>query len=425
MATTGASDVEVYEPQKMPAQPQQQSLVTPTRRLADADVRAAVLAEMRGQVALLEEATKSLLKEGTDFGKIPGTKERSLWQPGAEKIRFMFDLSADTEIIRSHEDWANGIFAYDARCIVYNAAGRMLTRAESTSSTEEEKYKSQQSERTVTFRNGDEKTYPAKSAAEFRQVCMMMAQKRAFVYGIRRVGAASSFFSQDDDLAIEREDWQDRRRPAKDATKGATPRAQKPKQINPEYGPCPAHEGWGWTLSAKARDAGHGASHIVSDGVFCEYDTMRKEWQARVSPVVKARFGTGAAASHKFEAWLALMPELDAALPHAMDFLAYRPCDWQLLGDYLDALTKAEEAAEEDETDGTDTDTDGTDASGQAGAGGEAAGERPGAVLGDSSGTGSRTAESAGAVKQHSPVHSAGRMPEGQARLEENQPARS
>lgn len=419
---TSTHDIEVEAPATQAVERYQSQV--PPRRMSNEVDRKAVLAEMRGQVQLLEEALKDLLKEGMDYGHIPGTsgKSRSLWQPGAEKLRFMFDLSAPTEIINRHEDWQNGVFSYDARCLVLNNQGRELTRADSTCSTEEVKYKQQQESREVTFRNGDKKTYPARPAAEFRQVCVAMAQKRAFVAAIKRVAGASEFFSQDDDLEVDRDDWRDRDRPAKDPTKGTTPRAKRPDKIDPQYGECLAHEGWGWTLSQSARDNGYGPSHFVSKDVFCQYDDVKRQWWNKVAPIVKQRFGHGADASRRFEAWLANMPELDAALPNAMDFAAYRPVDWKVLGDYLEALSAAEEAAEEDSTDGpAESDTDADNAAGTAAAGNDAAGGESGAAVVSSGRHGGQPVKATATVEQHTQGDRPGRVPEGQARLEENQ----
>ena len=44
--------------------------------------------EAQFQFENLKKFISSQLKEGEDFGRIPGAKKPSMWKPGAEKLRF-------------------------------------------------------------------------------------------------------------------------------------------------------------------------------------------------------------------------------------------------------------------------------------------------------------------------------------------------
>lgn len=165
--------------------------------ITDPRDRALVIARIVGGVALIKEAMGEALVQGVDYGLIPGTQRPSLWQPGAEKIRIMFDFSAEIDIVERHEDWTKGqrVFAYRALCTVKDASGRVLMTKSSTCSTEEEHYASAHVERE---RGG--RTLRAVDPADQRQVVEQMAQKRAFVSAIRNTAMASEIFTQDDEL---------------------------------------------------------------------------------------------------------------------------------------------------------------------------------------------------------------------------------
>ncbi len=52
------------------------------------------------------QLTQAIMKEGTDFGIIPGTGDKPvLLKPGAEKLVAFFGLRAVPEVIKSEEDW--------------------------------------------------------------------------------------------------------------------------------------------------------------------------------------------------------------------------------------------------------------------------------------------------------------------------------
>jgi len=68
------------------------------------------------------EYVRTVMREGVDYGVIPGTDKATLLKPGAEKLCTMFGLTSRFEIIRVVEDWTgedhNGepFFYYLYRC---------------------------------------------------------------------------------------------------------------------------------------------------------------------------------------------------------------------------------------------------------------------------------------------------------------------
>ena len=55
---------------------------------------------------IIVDATKALMQDGVDFGKIPGAGDRpTLLQPGADKLCNLFGLVIQYDVVKSEEDW--------------------------------------------------------------------------------------------------------------------------------------------------------------------------------------------------------------------------------------------------------------------------------------------------------------------------------
>ena len=86
------------------------------------------------------EYVSRLMKEGSDFGKIPGTERATLLKPGAEKLCTLFGLSKRFAIVKDAEDWESGFFYYLYRCSLYR--GEMLiAEGDGSCSSRESKYR--------------------------------------------------------------------------------------------------------------------------------------------------------------------------------------------------------------------------------------------------------------------------------------------
>jgi len=92
------------------------------------------------------ELTKSVLRDGTDFGKVPGTDKPCLLKPGAEKLTTFFGLRPEFEIIEKAEDWTgaehNGepFFYYWFRCSLWRGAQK-VGEADGSCNSHESKYR--------------------------------------------------------------------------------------------------------------------------------------------------------------------------------------------------------------------------------------------------------------------------------------------
>ena len=98
------------------------------------------LDEMRQMLGYVEEFVKSILKEKEDYAKVPGTDRNCLLQPGAEKIKFAFNLADEYTTLERYvepdREWtyrtfdkrsqteverkARGYFRYEVRCDLVN-----------------------------------------------------------------------------------------------------------------------------------------------------------------------------------------------------------------------------------------------------------------------------------------------------------------
>ncbi len=86
------TDIDVYQPPAVPGQYQAGIVMTPENAKAlDDQVRA---------------CTRAVLREGTDYGHIPGTsgEEKSLWRPGAQKLLQWFGLGYTCDRVEVEHD---------------------------------------------------------------------------------------------------------------------------------------------------------------------------------------------------------------------------------------------------------------------------------------------------------------------------------
>jgi len=106
------------------------------------------LAALKARHNLLVQATKEVLVEGLDFGKIPGTGDKpTLLKPGAEKLCYLFGLRPTFDVVEAREDWTGGLFYYRYRCTLHDQSGNVLADGEGSCNSREKKYRYRQSER--------------------------------------------------------------------------------------------------------------------------------------------------------------------------------------------------------------------------------------------------------------------------------------
>lgn len=100
------------------------------------------------------DATAKLMRDGVDFGKIPGAGDRpALLQPGADKLCNLFGLVIQYEVVKSEEDWTGEkhggtpFFFYEIKGRAYRGEFLMGEGVGSCSSWES-KYRWRKMERT-------------------------------------------------------------------------------------------------------------------------------------------------------------------------------------------------------------------------------------------------------------------------------------
>jgi len=138
------------------------------------------------KIAQFQSVVKNTLKEGHDYGIIPGTGSKpTLLKPGAEKIIMLMGITSEYELIERIQDYETGFFAFTVRCILYRQ-GQKITEGLGHANTREKRYTSGKQQDAFTLAN----------------TVLKMAKKRAQVDATLTVASLSEIFTQDiEDLA--------------------------------------------------------------------------------------------------------------------------------------------------------------------------------------------------------------------------------
>ncbi len=75
------------------------------------------LDEVIGQVSLIQDIMKNVMREDEHYGIIPGTKKPTLYKAGAEKLCLTFRLEPEYEIIKSIQE--KDFVSYTVRCTLF------------------------------------------------------------------------------------------------------------------------------------------------------------------------------------------------------------------------------------------------------------------------------------------------------------------
>ncbi len=98
------------------------------------------LSEMTEMVSAVQKALGEFMKEGVDYGKIPGTDKPTLLKPGAEKLCMLFRLSPkfNTQI----KYLENGHIGINCECtLIHIPTGQIWASANAMASTLESKHR--------------------------------------------------------------------------------------------------------------------------------------------------------------------------------------------------------------------------------------------------------------------------------------------
>lgn len=193
----------------------------------------------------LVKFVKTLMNEGADFGKIPGTDKNTLLKPGAEKLTTFFGLAKRFHLADKIEDWSGAdhggepFFYYSYRCALYNGE-LLIAESDGSCNSFESKYRWRKGERVcpacgvaaiikgreeygggwicfkkkdgcgAKFDNGDPDIesqqvgrVPNPDVCDQVNTIQKMAQKRAFIGATLLAVNASEFFTQDVEDMVE------------------------------------------------------------------------------------------------------------------------------------------------------------------------------------------------------------------------------
>ena len=94
------------------------------------------------QVEEFRALVHSELREGPDYGTIPGTSKPTLLKPGAEKIAKLLGLADTYEITDKTAEWEMGLFQYEVRCsLVSIRTGQIVAQGVGECNSYESKYR--------------------------------------------------------------------------------------------------------------------------------------------------------------------------------------------------------------------------------------------------------------------------------------------
>ena len=146
--------------------------------------------EAKKQNEALMALMRGLLKEGVDYGTVPGVPKPFLQQPGAQQLCLIFKLRPQFEVIDCIIDFGQNptFVSYDIKCKLYHRETDMfLGEGIGSCNNYERKYKY--------YKDGT--TF--KDPLDRKNTIAKMAKKRAYVDATLNVTGASRLFTQDPD----------------------------------------------------------------------------------------------------------------------------------------------------------------------------------------------------------------------------------
>lgn len=200
-----------------------------TTELVPQRTTSAEIRQLADHAQLLGEMYASLLQEGTDYGKVPGTDKPTLLKPGAELLRLWMKLAPHFEVKGGRQ--SDGHYLYEITCCLTNSEGDFIGEGVGSCSTYESKYRYRDAKpkcpacgKTTIFKdkkggwfcwrkqggcgenylegNQQIESQPIgkvenPDVADQANTVLKMAKKRAFVDAILTVTGASRIFTQD------------------------------------------------------------------------------------------------------------------------------------------------------------------------------------------------------------------------------------
>ena len=172
--------------------------------------RSLTAADIRATVNLMQDVMLEVMKDGTHYGTIPGTKSKSLYKAGAEKLMATFRLAAKPEV----EDLSEGgEIAYRVTVNLLSSSGGFVGAGIGECSSSEDKYawraavcdeeweEAPENRRRIKYAKWqgrvEKKKQVRTNPADVANTILKMAKKRAQVDAVITATAASDIFTQD------------------------------------------------------------------------------------------------------------------------------------------------------------------------------------------------------------------------------------
>ena len=166
--------------------------------------------QLRSRLLVIQDVMRSVMQEGQDYGKIPGTEKPTLFKPGAEKLCVTFRLAAGAPIVESVPEFDPRVVRYRVQVPILNADGSVLAVGVGECSTGEEKYQwrrpvhvreyeaaSEFDRREKWTRAGDVWQQVRVNPSDIANTVLKMGHKRAYVHAVIMATAAGAIFTQD------------------------------------------------------------------------------------------------------------------------------------------------------------------------------------------------------------------------------------
>lgn len=159
------------------------------------------------KIAQMQAVVQKTLKQGHDFGEVPGTSKPTLLKPGGEKICMLFGLNPEYEFLQSTEDYDKEFFSYNIRCTLFRN-GQPVAQGVGSCNSKEKKYRfinvdtipeGYMGASTEITDSYGRKKYKINNPdiCSLVNTILKMAKKRAFIDAVLQVASLSEVFTQD------------------------------------------------------------------------------------------------------------------------------------------------------------------------------------------------------------------------------------
>lgn len=238
--------------------------------------------EVTARIQKIQRVMRAVMKEGTHYGKVPGTNKPSLWQPGAEVLLATFELAVDLDIedLSSADETRYRV----AGSVRHVPTGAIIGTGVGEASSNEEKYRwraavcqeeydaTPEDRRRLKWKraqNGADCIKQVRAeVADISNTVLKMAVKRCRVDSAKSATGASDIFAQD---------LEDLERAGMDLESSEEPSPQRTVQQPKARSEAPAQSGSSQPTGSATPATDHSsANQAASAGTV--WDEVRNLW---------------------------------------------------------------------------------------------------------------------------------------------------